>query len=516
MAATRRREVAQRRPRRARRGAGRAASAATSTSDEGRALPGLQPRREQPAGGGQRRACAAPPSLAAALVGEQAERHQADGHRREQVAPQVGAGPQLARDEVEVELHRRPPPMPVQPTSAATGEAKKSADHERQRGGRRGAEEAAAQRQRAGEQREHGHRLPDHVGGHHAEPEPVQQAREQHARVHERARPVLEVVEVADRHVLARLAQPGEVLERVRDEEAVAAGHEAALGPDAHEQAGQRREGEREQRDQDSGLEAVEAAGPGRLGTARALGRLRPLGSSSGGAAARCGPRGRTSHVPRGEQLAHHRHEDLAPSGRASPRGRSRRCPSRAAGSRARAPSRAPRRRRSSPRAACASRRPRPPRARQSLKPQKRSVVGSRSSRRQSCWKPRPTMRRRSGWRRPSAAPSASREPTTTSASSISSSICGSEGRQTAQSASQWRRSSPRASSIPRRIEWPLPRLRSLRSRRTRSPSSERLEPLDGAVRARVVDDDHLEVAAALLEPVAQRRDGRGDAASSL
>ena len=110
--------------------------------------------------------------------------------------------------------------------------------------------------------------------------------------------------------------------------------------------------------------------------------------------------------------------------------------------------------------------------ARHSLKPQNRSLVGSLSTARQSCWKLRPTIRRRSGCRRPSSAPAARREPTTTSQPSIRSIMPGSDGRQTAQSASQCSRSAPRASSIPRRIEWPLPRLTSLRTSRTRAPSS--------------------------------------------
>ena len=50
--------------------------------------------------------------------------------------------------------------------------------------------------------------------------------------------------------------------------------------------------------------------------------------------------------------------------------------------------------------------------------------------------------------------------------------MCGSDGSELAQSASQWSRSPWAASSIPRRIEWPLPRFRSFRSSRTCTPSA--------------------------------------------
>jgi hypothetical protein len=87
------------------------------------------------------------------------------------------------------------------------------------------------------------------------------------------------------------------------------------------------------------------------------------------------------------------------------------------------------------------------------LKPQKRSCVGSDSTRRHSSTKLRPTIRRVSGWRCPTDAPGASRDPTTTSACSTSSSIRSSDSNEATQSASQWSRSGCSAASIPRLIE---------------------------------------------------------------
>ena len=53
----------------------------------------------------------------------------------------------------------------------------------------------------------------------------------------------------------------------------------------------------------------------------------------------------------------------------------------------------------------------------------------------------------------------------------IIASIAGSDARDGVQSASQSSLSSPEASSMPRRTEYPLPRLRSLRSSRMRESS---------------------------------------------
>ncbi len=179
-------------------------------------------------GGGGERPARAP--LAAALVGEQGERQQADRDRREQVAPEVGARPQLAGDEVEVELDLVA--ADARPThQCGDGGGGEERKHEREATVVAANQEAARQRHGGGKEREHGDRLPDHVGGHDPQPEPMGQSRQEHPGVHERRRAVVEVVEVGHAHVLAGLAQPGEVLERVGDEEPVAAGDQAALGP---------------------------------------------------------------------------------------------------------------------------------------------------------------------------------------------------------------------------------------------------------------------------------------------
>ena len=129
--------------------------------------------------------------------------------------------------------------------------------------------------------------------------------------------------------------------------------------------------------------------------------------------------------------------------------------------------------------------------ARQSLKPQNRSRVGSRSTSRHRIPNERPKIRRRTGWRRLTSAPAASREPTTTSNSPASASIRGSAASDGAQSASQCSRSAPVASNMPRRTDAPLPRLRGLRSTRTRGSASA-LDLVGRPVRAGVVDHQDL------------------------
>ena len=156
----RQREVAARRRRAAR--AARSSSSAAHDHDQRRSRPATAAatRTSSPAA-----AASARPSPAAALVGEQPEREQADRDRREQVAPEVGARPQLAGDEVEVEAWRSG--RRCRSSRRARRRARRRTARARARaGGRRGARRKRRTSATApDEQREHGDRLPDHVGG---------------------------------------------------------------------------------------------------------------------------------------------------------------------------------------------------------------------------------------------------------------------------------------------------------------------------------------------------------------
>ena len=228
---------------------------------EGRPLPGLEPGREQPGGRGPPEP-ARPAAASTALVGQQPERHQPHRDGGEEVAPEIGAGPQLAADEVEVELRaRRSDVTPAH--DRRHGRGREQREHQRQDAVGRALDEAAHVEERAGEQRRHRHRLPHHVGGDDAEPRAVEQPRDHHSGVHERVRPGREVVQVRHRDVMAGLAQPVEVLELVHHQVAVRAGDEPAVDPDAHEQPGQHGHRQGEERGEDEQIGAREARGRG-------------------------------------------------------------------------------------------------------------------------------------------------------------------------------------------------------------------------------------------------------------
>ena len=279
---------------------------------EGRALPGLQPageergHRRQPHPTDARR----PTPF---FVGQKPQGHDPDGNRGEQVPPEIRAGPGLPRDEVELELAelRAQVPPPHQRRDRRAGE---EGEHERQPAVVAAREEPARVQQRAREQGRDGHGLEQHVGGHQAHAGAVGQTRQQHARVQERARARGDVVEVADEAVVAGLAQPVQVLERVDDQVAVGAGDHAALDPHAHEQADEHAEGQRAQREQGGELEPVQPqpsprprcrAGCDGRGQGLPLGLRRGRFGERGGGA----PRLAADVAPGGDELAHDRHQ---------------------------------------------------------------------------------------------------------------------------------------------------------------------------------------------------------------
>ena len=90
--------------------------------------------------------------------------------------------------------------------------------------------------------------------------QPPGQAGEQQPGVQERALPGRQVVAVADQAVLAGLARPVEVLQRVGDEEAVRARHDAASDPDLQQQAAEHGQRERRERRQRPRLDGIQAA----------------------------------------------------------------------------------------------------------------------------------------------------------------------------------------------------------------------------------------------------------------
>ena len=177
-------------------------------------LPRLQPAHQQRA---RRRKpeCARGPCLAPALEGEEHERHQKDRDGGHQIAPEVLHRPHLARDEVERVLARLAPPA----APGHEGRGRHHGEQHQQEGGvaaSAGGQVPAHVQQRTGERHPDGHRLPQQIGERHRQAgDPVHQARQQEARVQERAAVGLEVVAIADQPVLGGLAYPGEVLQLV-------------------------------------------------------------------------------------------------------------------------------------------------------------------------------------------------------------------------------------------------------------------------------------------------------------
>ena len=141
--------------RRERHGAGHAASAARrpgaaasalggdDDQSERRALPWLEPAHEQRAERARPRACASRASARA----EQHQRHEEDRDRGHQVAPQVLAGPHLARDEVEGVLPRIA--APVAPRDDAGAGITANRTRTAPRAGRRRAATGGGRRRRA-------------------------------------------------------------------------------------------------------------------------------------------------------------------------------------------------------------------------------------------------------------------------------------------------------------------------------------------------------------------------------
>ena len=315
----------------------------------------------------------------------------ADGDRREQVAPEVGAGPQLARDEVDLELVARSS-QPAPADDRGDRRAGEERQHQAEAAVVAARQEAPHERERAGEQDPDRDRLPQQVGDRRTRAQPPGQAGEQQPGVQERALPGRQVVPVADQAVLAGLARPVEVLQRVGDEEAVRAGHDAAArsrpsaagrrarpapappappAPPPRRHPGGGRAPSHPRLGRPGRPAGRPAPAPTRRTRARASSSSRVTGTITRGIDSR--EPGRSVHgIPVSVMLK--------PSARAiasvsasnvQPFSPVARYAASAAG------------------------------ARQSLKPQKRSRVGSRSTARQSSTKLRPAIRRRTGWRLP-------------------------------------------------------------------------------------------------------------------
>ena len=154
-----------------------------------------------------------------------------------------------------------PVPHSAQPNGRGHRRDAEQGHHERQAAVPAVGQEPPRVRERAGEQdRVCASSFSSLEGGHEAEPGPVEQPGEQHARdARTGASRPDEVVEVPDRQVLAGLADPGQVLELVHGHVRVGAGEHPALVPDAHEHARQRRHAERGEGGEHGELEAVEA-----------------------------------------------------------------------------------------------------------------------------------------------------------------------------------------------------------------------------------------------------------------